>query len=351
MAYITINKEHFAHNLCVIQEHLKMINPQKNIQVGAVLKDNGYGHGLEIMSNLAQQNNITSVFVKNYEEAIKIAHKFDSVTFFYGIAHKKITNIYPTIHSFNDIFNMERIIGDLSGMGVELKVNIGMNRNGIELRDLEQYIEMILQKNMRLIGVFSHNGYGDEIDDEFQRECDLHDILKEKVRQLSRQLGFPLPRFHSLSSSCTLRAKYSDDDLVRIGIALYGYLTNEIEIESAKNLKPILKLYANKISTRVLNPAEKIGYGGKSIIHEKTAISTYDIGYGDGMYRVNGSKKVLLPNGKEILPRSSMDCFSCYDTANEICVIDDAAYIASLFDTIPYEVLTRLSPFIERRII
>ena len=81
MAYITINHNFFKHNLDIFRQHLKTINPQKNIEVAAVLKDNAYGHGLEIMSDLAMKNGIKSVFVKNYNEALKVAHKFDSVTF------------------------------------------------------------------------------------------------------------------------------------------------------------------------------------------------------------------------------------------------------------------------------
>ncbi len=351
MAYITINHNHFKHNLDLIRQHLKIISPNKNIEVAAVLKDNAYGHGLEIMSNLAMENNIKSVFVKNYNEALKIAHKFDSVTFFYGIAPEKSNNIYSTIHGFDDFEKIEKTIGDMSGLGVELKVNVGMNRNGIEIKDLRKHIEIILKNDMRLIGILSHNGYGDEFGEEFNIEIERFEEVKYKVRQLSNELGFTLPRFHSLNSSCTLRSIKCDDDLVRIGIALYGYLTNEVPIKLAKSLKPILKLYANRISTKLLDIGEKIGYGGISVMKNKRVVSTYDIGYGDGMYRLNGNKQLLLPNGEEILPRTSMDCFSCYGDTNEICVMEDAAYIAKVFDTVPYEVLTRLSPFIPRKIV
>ena len=303
------------------------------------------------MSDLAMKNGIKSVFVKNYNEALKVAHKFDSVTFFYGIAPEKSNNIYSTIHGFDDFAKIEKALGDMRGLGVELKVNVGMNRNGIEMKDLRKHIEVILKNDMRLIGILSHNGYGDEIGDEFHKEFDKFQEVKEQVKKLSKELGFALPRFHSLNSSCTLRTQQCDDDLVRIGIALYGYLTNEITIEAAKKLKPILKLYANRISTKLLDIGERIGYGGVTIMTNKRVVSTYDIGYGDGLYRLNGNKKLLLPNGEEILPRTSMDCFSCYGDTDEICVMEDAGYVAEVFDTVPYEVLTRLSPFITRIIV
>lgn len=354
MSYITINKAHFKHNLNVIRTHLDSINKNKKIEIAAVLKDNAYGHGLDIMSDLARECGIESVFVKNYYEAICVADKFKNVTFFYGILpsdfDKTKTNIYQSIHSIDDFSVMDKYC-DLFNVGVELKVNVGMNRNGIQKSEIEKCINEILKRKMRLVGVFSHNGFGDSDECNFKIQCDNFLEIKEEVLYLSKKMGFNTPRFHSLNSSCTLRSKNSDDDLVRIGIALYGYLTNDIFIESAKDLKPILKLYANKISTKELHKGDRVGYDGLTKINKISKVSTYDIGYGDGFYRINGSKEVKMPNGEQILPKTSMDCFSCFCTDDEICVMDNADYIAKIFDTIPYEVLTRLSPFIKRIVI
>ncbi|MWV62767.1 alanine racemase [Helicobacter saguini] len=406
MAYITIDSKNFKHNLDVIRKHLDSINMRldsiesksqdfkdskkdskkviesrtfiesnlqdsilkdsksqdsmlkdsKKIEIGAVLKDNAYGHGLDLMSDLCMQNNIESAFVKNYDEALKIAHKFKHITFFYGKLprdfDKKIKNIYVSVPSLEFLESLKCECGSsLKDVGVELKVNIGMNRNGVELNEIESCIDMILGAKMRLVGVFSHNGYGDDKGDEYERERANFAKIKKIVREMATLKGFEVPRFHSLNSSAALRAKSSDDDLIRAGIAMYGYLCADVSIESSKDLKPILKLYAQKIATRSLQKGEKIGYGGRTIIESKGKISTYDIGYGDGFYRLNGRKKVLLPCGLEMLPKTSMDCFSCFSELPEILVMDNAAYIAKIFDTIPYEVLTRLSPFIKRIVV
>lgn len=370
MAYITINSKHFKHNLNVIRKHLdsiessaqdsnkysKSLGDKKRIEIGAVLKDNAYGHGLEIMSDLCVQNNIESAFVKNYDEALKISHKFKHITFFYGKLprdfDRKIKNIYVSVPSLESLHEMIRDFGkSLENVGVELKVNIGMNRNGIESKQIKTCIDAILGAKMRLIGVFSHNGYGDDKGGEYELECARFSEIKEIVRDLAAAKGFMLPRFHSLNSSAALRAKFSDDDLIRAGIAMYGYLSSDVDIESACNLRPILKLYGEKIATRTLQKGERVGYGGRTIIESKCDISTYDVGYGDGFYRVDGQRRVLLPCGLEMLPKTSMDCFSCFSSEREILVMDDASYIASIFDTIPYEVLTRLSPFIKRVVV
>lgn len=354
MSYITIDRANFTHNLNVIKSHLDSIKVAKNIEFGAVLKDNAYGHGLEIMASLCAQNGVKNAFVKNYAEAALIADKFEHISFFYGILPRdfnpKFRNIYPCIQSVENVVQM-RSLGDLSGIGVELKVNIGMNRNGAQISEIKPCIKAILESKMRLIGVFSHNGYADDNGDEFMRECVTFDELKAEVTHLANVMGFKLPRFHSLNSAGALRSKRCDDDLVRIGIAMYGYLTNDVSIESSKDLKPILRLYAEKIATKILKKGAKIGYGGSSILQDDSVVSSYDIGYGDGFYRVNERREVRLPNGVQILPKSSMDCFSALSDAETLCVMDNADYIARIYDTIAEEVLTRLSPYIKRMVV
>ncbi|PAF45777.1 alanine racemase [Helicobacter sp. 11S02629-2] len=349
MSLITLNEGDFRHNLELFKTHVKNISNSK-AEVGIVLKDNAYGHGLQEMSLLAQKAGIKNVFVKNFTEAKLIASSFENVTFFYGLPKEKIKNIYTTLHSLDNLAKIESSIGDISDLNVELKVNIGMNRNGIEPKDLAKCIDSILSKKVNLIGVFGHNGYGDCSDeDEFNLEVKKFNEVKEEVAYLSKKQGFKLPRFHSFNTACTLRAKRYDDDLVRIGMGLYGYA--DLMHTLASKLRPILKLYAHKISTKLLSKGDKVGYNGITKIKKICDVSTYDIGYGDGLYRTNGNRILLLPNGNEVLPISSMDCFSTYGSEECICVMDNAVSVAEAFDTIPYEVLTRLSSFIPRQII
>ncbi|PAF51684.1 alanine racemase [Helicobacter sp. 13S00401-1] len=349
MSLITLDSENFRHNLDLFTTHVNNISNNK-AKVCMVLKDNAYGHGLEEMSELAAKANIKEVFVKNFLEAKGIAHKFENVTFFYGLPQAKIDNIYTTIHSLQDIEKIESVLHDVSGLKVELKVNIGMNRNGIEPKDIAKCIDSLLKKKVVLVGVFGHNGYGDSDDEiEFNLEIKRFNEVKDEVAYISKKIGFKLPRFHSFNTACTLRASRYEDDLVRIGMGLYGYATPMHKLSS--KLKPVLKLYANKISTKLLHKGDKVGYDGVTKIKDTCEVSTYDIGYGDGLYRTNGNRILLLPNGNEVLPISSMDCFTTYGSSECICVMDDALSVANSFDTIPYEVLTRLSSFIPRKII
>ncbi len=140
------------------------------------------------------------------------------------------------------------------------------------------------------------------------------------------------------------------DSIVRIGIGAYGYHTAEMPLDIA--LKPVASLWASKISTRNLKKGEKIGYGGATVVAKKSIFSTYDVGYGDGLFRLGRDMpKLHCASGEEILPVMSMDCFSCNSDKEEICVFSDVSEFARVFNTIPYTILTHLSPFIPRVIV
>ncbi|PAF52714.1 alanine racemase [Helicobacter sp. 13S00477-4] len=342
MSKILIDSQKFKNNLDTITYHIK----DKN-KLALVLKDNAYGHGIEQIALLAKDYGIKNVFVKNELEALKIAEFFEHITVLYkNISQQAPKNIHPSINTLEDIQKCDAY------RLVELKINIGMNRNGIPKEELSFFIEKILSKKLQLLGVFAHNGYGDELGDDFDNIQKNFSEIKEEVRYLSKKMGFPLPRFHSLSSSGALRSSKIDDDLVRIGIAAYGYLAQNFSLPISNSLKPIASLWADKICEQKLPKGSKIGYGGKSVLKEDSIISTYDIGYGDGLFRVNENKAELKTSeGYPILPITSMDCFSCICQKEKVCVFDDVSLIAKIFDTIPYEILTHLSPFIQRSII
>ncbi|TLD95732.1 alanine racemase [Helicobacter jaachi] len=345
MAEITLNSQALKHNLNIISSHIGA-----NIELGAVLKDNAYGHGLEQIALLARDYGIKSVFVKNYAEALRISQYFPLITAFYGMPEGKFPkNIAFVINDKAHIAALPR------GTKVELKVNAGMNRNGIESSEIYTFIELILQNGLELVGVFCHNGYGDDVDSAFEQGQKRFAEIKQEVRGLSQKYGFKLPRFHSLSSSGAVRAAANkggiSDDLVRIGIAMYGYLDVNFQNPVSANLQKVAALYADRVATRIAQKGARIGYSGCTSLERESVISTYDIGYGDGFFRVNERHKVYTKEGYQILPRSSMDCFSCLCDKHRICVFDNATPIAKAFDTISYEVLTRLSPAIKRTII
>ena len=75
------------------------------------------------------------------------------------------------------------------------------------------------------------------------------------------------------------------------------------------------------------------------------------MGYGDGFFRLDGTKFCPTANGKPILGKVSMDNMIIASDEEEICIFEDARSIAKVVGTIDYEITTKLAPHIRREIV
>jgi len=334
MAYITINKQNFYHNLNQIA--LKTGSVDK---IAIVLKDNAYGHGLELMAKLASEFGIKHAVVRKKAEADVIKSLFKTILILGDTIIKD--EVYSfTINSLEDIYQAQK------GAKVELKIDTGMHRNGIALNELEKALALIKEQGLDLVGVMTHFRSADELSSELFWQQKQFERVKVKVNEA----GFTEVRFHSHNSAAILRTKSFDEDLVRVGIGAYGY--NELPVPFDKvELKPVMTLYAKKVSTRVLKASERVGYGGDFTAPKEMLVSTYDLGYGDGWCRGESQNPYLTSEGLPVLGRVSMDFISLASNKMEVCVMNDAQKAAKQFGTISYEVTTALSADIPKEVI
>lgn len=334
MAFITINKQNFFHNL---NQFTLKSGSKKNIAI--VLKDNAYGHGLELMAQLSQEFGLTQAVVRNHAEAKIIKPYFDQILIL-GDSPSVDRQCSFTLNSLEDISKAKK------GSMVELKLDTGMHRNGIAMSDLETALTLIEKKELILKGVMTHNRSADELSSELFWQTQQFKEVKKRVKTF----GFTHVRFHAFNSASALRLSCENEDLIRLGIGAYGY--NELpKIYNGLTLKPILSLWAKKVATRQLKKGERIGYGGQFIAPKNMIISTYDLGYGDGWMRSNSMKAFVTAEGLPILGRVSMDYIVLESEKEEVCIMNDALSAGKQLKTISYEILTQLHTNIERVVI
>ncbi|WP_279127925.1 alanine racemase [Helicobacter winghamensis] len=360
MPYLEISKKNFFHNHQMIAQAITP-KEKKGIkgEIAIVLKDNAYGHGIMEIASLAKEVGIKTAFVKNLQEALSIKTFFDNITILYpnSLPNKNALESALKIPSISFCTpSLESLQEYPSKTNIELKVDSGMHRNGIDKTKLRDAFELITTRNLNLKGVFTHNGYGDDLNSAFYvQDMEFLEIKKEALK-LCEHFKIPRPKFHSLSSSGALRAsnfnaslpKELQDDLFRIGIAFYGYNCSSL---NTLKLKPIASLFANKISTLKLKKGTSIGYSGVSMLETDGIVSTYDIGYGDGLFRVQEGMELYTTEGYRILPRASMDCISIESDTSSVCIFNDVSAFAKSFNTIPYEILVHLHAYIPRFIV
>jgi alanine racemase len=334
MAFIKINKQNFFHNLSQFT-----LKTGSKASIAIVLKDNAYGHGLELMAKLSQEFGLTQAVVRSYAEAEKIKPYFKQILV---LGDKAIVDecCSFTLNSIDDILQAQ------TGAKVELKVDTGMHRNGIALSELEKALRLIEEKELILVGVMTHNRSADELSSElFWQQKNF-----EKVVGVTMSHDFKNIRFHSFNSASSLRLPCNQQDIIRLGIGAYGY--SELpSIYETLELKPVLSLWAKKVSTRKVKKGERIGYGGTFTAPKDMTVSTYDLGYGDGWMRSSTLEPFVTAEGLPILGRVSMDYISVESQKEEICIFDDALCAGKQLNTISYELITQLHADIERQVI
>ena len=340
MSYIKIDSASYFHNLNLLSKKLGSID-----RLAVVLKDNAYGHDKQIIAKLASDFGVKRAVVKNLNEANTVRDFFEKVTVLYD---KPTTKIEKKISvTMNSIQALKTVFDDTN---IELKIDSGMHRNGIDPSEIERSFKIIKERRLNLVGVLTHFGSADDLSSELFWQIKNWQEIKQKVLSQIKKYNLPKPLFHSANSATLLRVNSYEDDFARCGIATYGYSEMD-KIFGEFNLKPVMSLWGERVSTRELLPSQRVGYGGVFKSLKSMIISTYDIGYGDGFFRYDGLGNLKTACEKNICGRVSMDFMSIDSNHDEICIFDDARKLAKYFGTITYEITTKLSPFIKRVVV
>jgi Alr-MurF fusion protein len=328
-----------------------LLNP--STKTVAVIKAYAYGLGdIEIAKKL-ESLNVDYFWVADFEEGVTLRKA--------GIK-KPIIIANPGYKSFEKIieYNLEPVIynfkllkiyGDLN-VPVHLKFNTGMNRFGFDEEDLPGLIESLKQlPKLKIESVCSHLSSSNlkENDAFSQLQMALFEKLHSSIEDVLDK-KFPA---HILNSNGVLRFSNTEEEMVRLGIAMYG-------ISKDKNLKQISSLKSTISQIRIIKKGEFVGYSNSFRAKKEIKIAIVPIGYADGLNRRlgEGSGKVLIQNKEcPILGQISMDSLVADVSGlsvkeGESVIIFSPKFsivnIADELNTIPYEIMATLNRRIKR---
>ena len=336
MSYILISRDNLFWNLNQI-----VAQAQSMDKIALVLKDNAYGHGLEIVAAMAAEAGVRHAVVRTLEEAKRAASFFETV-----LVLADMPDAVPEGNIRFTLNDMGQIDRYPEGCAVELKFDTGMHRNGIPDEMAEEAVAKVRERGLKIVGVMTHHRSADEMGSHFFWQKRRFEELKRKLKRE----GLEGVRWHSCNSAALFRTQNFDEDIARVGIAVYGCLRMPEPFKSPQ-LRPVMSLWAERISSRRVTPDMGIGYGGEGRLATEGIVSAYDIGYGDGWLRGDAAHPYRLPDGRSIVGRVSMDLISVEGTDEAICLFDDAAEAARQFGTIAYDVMVKLHPRIKRRVV
>jgi alanine racemase len=333
MASIKLSREALIYNLDIITHQVGGKD-----KIAVVLKDNAYGHGALMIAQAASEYGVRNAVVRLEREAAEIVEFFERILILADTPDCPNEKFSYAINSLESIALFPR------GTSVELKIDTGMHRNGISPSALSKAFEQMSAQGLICKGIFTHFRSADTLSSEWYWQRRAFDAVKIESVKLAKKYKWHL-RFHASNSAGTFRSHCSDD-MVRVGIALYGCLEMDTTLPQPA-LKSVLSLYGDKIATRVLKKGERIGYNG---IYEASAdevISTYDLGYANGLDRL-ASNRYITPEGIALRGRISMDNAAFSSDAQELLIFDNANEYAKAVGTIGYEILACLDKELKR---
>lgn len=313
--YASIDLDAISHNMDLLHEHL-----DKNTQIVAVVKTDGYGHGaVPIAQELESKDYLYGFATATAEEALCLRKA--------GIIKPLLVLGYVFPYAFEELIREEvrftlfrtDMVAELSREAIKagkkalvhIKVDTGMSRIGI--RPDEEgltYLKMVAETpEIEVEGIFTHFAKADAPNKTAAYE--QFSLFQSFVRQAEEQFGYKIPIKHCANSAAILEMPDTQLDMVRAGIALYGLWPWEGNHHLELDLHPSFSLHSHIIFLKKLEPGKAISYGGTYVTDRETLVATVPVGYGDGYPRTLSGKGFVLVHGKRvpILGRICMDQF------------------------------------------
>lgn len=328
----------------------------------AVVKANAYGHGDVQVARAALAAGADAFAVATLEEGLRMRRAGIAAPILClgplttsELSTARQHGLQATIGSSESLQALSQLdmASDGHRLEVQIEINTGMNRYGIQPLDvLSAFATIAQQRDVVVAGTFTHFAKSDEIPEApLQRQIEMFQIVLDKLRQS----GFDPGLLHASNSGGILRGRNFDFDMVRAGIALYGVPPSaDIPLLPGMQSAMTIRCRSQRVST--IEAGAEIGYGGTWSAPHTCQIALLPVGYADGLSRSLSNVGQFLSNGTAhaIVGRVSMD--QCVVAApagisigsrQEFRLLGDsesakvsAVDLAEQSGTIPYEVLT-----------
>jgi alanine racemase len=337
------------------------------VAVMAMVKAGGYGHGDVLAAAAALEGGATWLGVSSAEEALRLRSEgFVCPVLIAGASNPALL---PALVAAGvdlavwDPDQVDAIVAAGSGAGaparVHLKIDTGMGRLGALPDQLPELIAAVERAGSRTlpVGVFTH--FADaESDPEYTLAQDA--VFLEAAGAMRRR--WPGLLLHAANSAAALGLPATRHDLVRCGIAIYGYAP--AGVDGATRLRPAMSIHTRVTQVKTVRAGQSVGYGRTWVAERDTRVAALAAGYADGVQRAQSNRGSVLVGGRRcpIIGRVSMDQLSADVSHVEGVRAGDEAVllgrqggewlgaddVAAAAGTISYEVLCAVSARVPR---
>ncbi|MGM9606039.1 MAG: serine racemase VanT catalytic subunit [Oscillospiraceae bacterium] len=364
-AWIELDRENLRQNVDALRELLP-----PGCQLMPAVKANAYGHGAVPVSRELNRLGVRTFCVATVSEGVELRRGgVKGEILVLGYTHPEqipLLRRYRLTQTVVDSAYAQLLDQYGKKIKVHLKIDTGMHRLGERAERLDALCGVFSCKNLKVTGAYTHLCCADTNVPEDRKYTEMQgEAFRQVVSELEKR-GHRCGKTHLLASYGLLNYPELGGDYARVGIALYGVLSNRTDLERCPvTLRPVLSLKARVVLTKQLRAGEGAGYGLQHVAQRDETIAVLAIGYADGLPRALscGHGRVLLHGAEApVIGRICMDQTLIDVTeipnvnAGDIAVIigrsgqrEITVYdLAEETGTITNEVLSRLGTRLER---
>lgn len=303
-------------DLSAISHNVATLKAGTAAEVMAVVKADGYGHGLVESARAARSGGASWFGTATLDEALALraAGLDDPVLAWLWVPDEKDA-LRRAIGAQIDIsvsnqwqLSAVRAVGRPAR--VHLKIDTGLSRNGCYVTDWPELVtaaaKLQAAGEVEVVGVWSHLVYADQPDHptNARQLTAFRDAL-----QVADQAGLKPRVRHLANSAATLSLPEAHFDLVRPGIAVYGL--SPMPGRGNAGLIPAMTLRATVASVKRVRAGEGVSYGHVYTTGRPTTLALVPLGYADGISRRATNIGPVSINGRRctISGRVCMDQF------------------------------------------
>lgn len=345
----------FAYNWKIVASKIK-----KGTGILPMVKTDAYGHDLSIISQYCEKLGAVGMGVANIFEAIELRSLgYENRIISFGKLNRESLdaafefNIVITVHHLQDLELLSKYNRPLT---FHLEVETGMNRLGLRFEEMPKILKFLSNTKHHLEGVFTHLVESEVTGSSYtDKQVQRFDSFVFELRR-----DYKKPFVTHIDNSGGVFNRSHHPDWVRPGLALYGYHTNA---KVNQTLIPVLRWWTTILQINHLKKGDFVSYNRSFEAKKPMTIATLPVGYGDGLSRNYKSMSLGYKNTPcPILGNVCMDLLMIDISQIPSPKVGDTVYLlgdgahaeptawdyAKVDRTIPYEVLTRISPRVLR---
>jgi alanine racemase len=359
-------------DLAAIRHNVRLLREATGVQLIAVVKADGYGHGMLEVGRAAREAGAEWLAAATLDEVVALRRAGDDGRLLCWLtvpdeSYDEAVALDIDVTAYS-VAELDAIAAAATAAGrparVQIKVDTGLSRGGVPAAQWDEVFRRARAGeeagSWRITGVWSHFACSDQPD---HPANDLQERRFTVALAAAEQAGLEPEIRHLANSAGAILRPGSRYDAVRCGIAVYG-LDPAPGATPDLGLVPAMTVRTHLAMVKAIEAGDSVSYGATWTAEHPTSVGLVPVGYGDGVPRhaSNAAEVAVAGKRRPIRGRVCMDQFVVDlggdrpPAGAEVVLfgppvegLPTAQDWAEACDTINYEIVTRIGGRMTRR--